>query len=157
MSGIRSSSSNSSSKAHLGAPGNQCLSDTKAIAAVITKVAHGHTLPKNRFFSSRSQNSRSITRCGYKDQERMTQIQTLVDKLQAGYQTKSFINELVKRAFSGASRRTIKELGNIELYELGELSKTVQCQTCLRCSKGVQRTPHRTHACAHFSYCALYT
>ena len=34
--------------------------------------------------------------------------------------------------FSEASRRTIKELGNIELFELGEISHT----TCLRYSKG---------------------
>ena len=41
--------------------------------------------------------------------------------------TKGTYNE-----FSEASRRTIKELGNIELYELGEISKTVQCTTCLK-------------------------
>ena len=28
--------------------------------------------------------------------------------------------------FSEASRRTIKDLGSIELYELGQISKTVQ-------------------------------
>ena len=84
-----------------------------------------------------------------------------VDKRQTGYQIKSIINDLEKRGksntFTGASWRTIKELGNIELYKLGEISKTVQCQTCLSCSKDVQRTPHRTHACAHFSHCALHT
>ena len=37
--------------------------------------------------------------------------------------------------FSEASRRTIKELGNIELYDLGEISQTVQCTTCLKYSK----------------------
>ena len=56
---------------------------------------------------------------------------TLVDKLQDGYRTKSIINDLGKKGitntFSEASRRTIKELGNIELHELGEISKTVQC------------------------------
>ena len=65
----------------------------------------------------------------HKDQEIMTKIQTLVDKLQAGYQTKSIINDVVKKGisntFSEASRRTIKELGSIALYELGEISKTV--------------------------------
>ena len=60
-------------------------------------------------------------------------------ELQARYQTKSIINDLGKKGkfntFSKASRRTIKELGNIELFELGEISKTVQCPTCPRYSK----------------------
>ena len=51
----------------------------------------------------------------YKDEERMTQIQTLVDKLQDGYLTNSIINDLEKKGishtFSEASRRTIKEMG----------------------------------------------
>ena len=33
----------------------------------------------------------------YNDEERMTKIQTLVEKLLAGYQTKSIINDLVKK------------------------------------------------------------
>ena len=53
--------------------------------------------------------------------------------------TKSIINDLGKKGvsstFSEASRRTIKELGNIELDELGEISKTVQCPSCLKYSK----------------------
>ena len=69
----------------------------------------------------------------------MTNIPILVDKLHAGYQTKNVINDFEEKGtsytFSEASRRTIKELGNIILYGLGEISKTVQCPTCLRCSK----------------------
>ena len=37
--------------------------------------------------------------------------------------------------FSEASRRTIKELRKTELYELGEISKTNQCQTYLTYSQ----------------------
>ena len=59
----------------------------------------------------------------------MTKIQTLVDKLQDGYQTKSIIDDTGKKGFSNtfseASRRTLKELGNIELFGLGQISKTV--------------------------------
>ena len=70
------------------------------------------------------------------DQEIMTRIQTLVEKLQAGYHAKSIIDDLGKKrtsnTLSKASRRTIKELGIFELYQLGEISKTVQCPTCLR-------------------------
>ena len=75
----------------------------------------------------------------YKDQEKMTKIQTLVDKLQDGYHTKSIINDLRKKdissTFSEASRRTIKELGNIEFFELGEIAKKVQCPSCFMYSK----------------------
>ena len=51
--------------------------------------------------------------------------------------------------FSGESSRTIQELGNIELYDLGEISQTVLCQACLKhapegliyCSCGVGFRP----------------
>ena len=56
----------------------------------------------------------------YKDEERMTKIQTLVGKLQDGYRTKSISN-----TFSEASRLTIKEMGNIELYESCETFRTI--------------------------------
>ena len=48
----------------------------------------------------------------YKDEERMTKIQTLVDKLQDEYRTNSVISDLEKKGisntFSEASRRTFK-------------------------------------------------
>ena len=34
--------------------------------------------------------------------------------------------------FSKGSSRTTHELGNIELHELGQISRTVQCQSCLK-------------------------
>ena len=34
--------------------------------------------------------------------------------------------------FSEKSKRKLKEMGNIELYELGETVRTTQCPTCLR-------------------------
>ena len=75
----------------------------------------------------------------YKDAERMTKIQTLVGKLQDGYRTNSIINDLEKKGisntFSEASRRTIKDMGNIELYELGETFRSIQCPSCLSYSK----------------------
>ena len=53
----------------------------------------------------------------------MTKIQQLVDKLRAGYHTKSIIADFGKTGkstrFSEESSRTIQELRNIELYELG--------------------------------------
>ena len=33
---------------------------------------------------------------------------------------------------SEESSRTIHELGNVELHELGQISRTVQCQSCLK-------------------------
>ena len=48
----------------------------------------------------------------------MTKIQTSVDTLQDEYRTNSIINDLEKKSitdtFSEASRRTIKDTGNIE-------------------------------------------
>ena len=74
----------------------------------------------------------------YKDEERMTRIQTLVDKLQDGYGTNSIISDLEEKGFSNtfseASRRTFKEMGNIESYEGGETFRTIQCQSCLKFS-----------------------
>ena len=54
----------------------------------------------------------------YMDEERTTNIQALVDELQDRYRTNSIINDLGKKGisntFSEASRRTIKDMGNIE-------------------------------------------
>ena len=50
------------------------------------------------------------------DQKRLSKNQEVVYKLGTGYQTESIIGELGKKEKSG---RTIKELGNIELYEMG--------------------------------------
>ena len=69
----------------------------------------------------------------------MTKIQRLVGKLQDGYRTKSIMDDWSRKEHPTCSaklqRRTVKEMGNIELFELGEISKTVQCPTCLRYSK----------------------
>ena len=43
--------------------------------------------------------------------------------------------EGVSNVFSEASKRAIKEMDNIELYELGETVRTTKCPTCLRHSK----------------------
>ena len=55
----------------------------------------------------------------------MTQIQELVGKLRTEFHTKSVIADLEEiwkiNNFSEASKRTIRELRNIELYELGEV------------------------------------
>ena len=34
--------------------------------------------------------------------------------------------------FSGESSRVIHEMGNMELFELGQISKTAQCHSCLK-------------------------
>ena len=70
---------------------------------------------------------------------RITKIQTLVDRLPDGYRTKSIMKDLkqegISNVFSEASRRTIKEMGNIEFFELGETVRTTQCPSCIRYSK----------------------
>ena len=54
-----------------------------------------------------------------KDQERMSKNQEVIDKLRTGYQTQSIMKDLGENGksnmFSEASRRTIKELGHMEL------------------------------------------
>ena len=44
----------------------------------------------------------------YKDEERMTKIQTLVDKVQDGYRTKSIINDLEKNCKIQNVQRSIE-------------------------------------------------
>ena len=71
----------------------------------------------------------------YKDEERMTEMRHLVDRLQDGYRgVKSIIEymkqEGVSEVFSKESKRKLKEMGNIELYELSETVRTTQCPTC---------------------------
>ena len=62
------------------------------------------------------------------DEERMGQIQKVVDKLRTGDHTKSIIEDLGKAEksikYSEESSRTIHELVNIELHELGQISRT---------------------------------
>ena len=99
------------------------------------KGAQGHLLRKKRIYFKIDLRIEGIPKDAVlEDQEGMSQIHEVGDKLRTGYQTESIINDLEKKGtsnmFSEASRRTIKELGNVELYELGEMSKTVQCATC---------------------------
>ena len=57
-------------------------------------------------------------------------------KLRTGYRTKSIIEDLGEPAksikLSEESIRTIHELGNVPLHELGQISKSVQCQIRLK-------------------------
>ena len=62
-------------------------------------------------------------------------ILVVVEKLRNGSRTKSVLEDLGKTEnsmiFSEKSSRTIHQLGNIELHELGQMSRTVQCHFCL--------------------------
>ena len=64
------------------------------------------------------------------NEQRMGQFQKVADKLRTGYRTKSIVEDLGKPErsikFSEESSRTIRELGDIELHELGQISRTVQ-------------------------------
>ena len=81
-----------------------------------------------------------------KDEERMSEIQELVVKMRTGYQIESIVADLGKKGkfnrFSEASKRTVRELGNVALYELGAISMTVQCQACLKIrTRGITLLP----------------
>ena len=64
----------------------------------------------------------------------MGQIQEVAVKFRNCSRTKSILEDLGNpensMTFSEESLRTIHEMGNIELYELGQISRTVQCQSC---------------------------
>ena len=53
-----------------------------------------------------------------------------------GSRTTSILEDLGKPEnsvkFSEESRRVIHEMGNIELHELGQILRTVQCHPCLK-------------------------
>ena len=80
------------------------------------------------------------------NEERMDNIQEVVDKLRTGHHTKSIIEDLGKAEksikFTRESSRPIHELGNIELRDLGQNSRTVQRQSWLK------HTPERLIFCA---------
>ena len=71
-----------------------------------------------------------------KDEEWMGQTHEEVGKLRKASYTKSIREDQRKpenyMIFSEESRRIIHELGNIELYELGQMSSTIQCHFCYK-------------------------
>ena len=83
----------------------------------------------------------------------MGKIQEAVEKLSGGSYTKSTREDLGKpenfMKFSEESSHGIHEMGNIELYQLGQISRTVHCHSCLKhipegltfCSCGVCLRP----------------
>ena len=70
------------------------------------------------------------------DEEEMGQIHKVGEKIRIGYCMTSIIEDLEKPEksikFSEESSRTIHELGNIECHEMGEISRTVHCHSCLK-------------------------
>ena len=69
-----------------------------------------------------------------KDEVRMGKIQDVVGNLRNGSRTKSILEDLGKPGnsmkVSEESSRIIHEMGNIELYELGQVTRTVPCHSC---------------------------
>ena len=85
-------------------------------------------------FKIRPQNWRNRSRCdleGWRANEPNTRSS---GKLRKGPYPKSIRGDLRKPGnsviFSEESRRIIHSLGNIELYELGQMSCTIQCHSC---------------------------
>ena len=69
-----------------------------------------------------------------KDEERMSKIQEVGEKLRNDSRMKSILEDLGKPEnsikSSEESSRIIDEMGNIELYELGRMCRKVQCHSC---------------------------
>ena len=70
------------------------------------------------------------------DEERMGKVQVIVHNFRNGSRTESIIEDLGRPEksikFCEESSGTIHELGNIEAYELGQISRTVQCHSWLK-------------------------
>ena len=68
------------------------------------------------------------------DQGRMTKIRELVKALRTEYRTESAMADSSETGefnrFSEDSQKTVPKLGNIDLFELGEVSKKIQCSSC---------------------------
>ena len=65
----------------------------------------------------------------------MKEINKTLEKLKSGSCTKSIREELKKKGdmiFSEESSRVIYEMGNMELFELVQISVTIQCHSCLK-------------------------
>ena len=63
------------------------------------------------------------------DEEQIKQINETFEKLKDG--SKSVCDDL-KMIFTEEPRRVIYEMGNVEFVELGQISMTVQCHSCLK-------------------------
>ena len=88
---------------------------------------HLPAIPTGTSYKKKSvvaQNSRSSTRCSASRTKKESKSQELVEKLRTGYQTESIMADVEKKGkfnrFSEASKSTVRESGNIELYDLGE-------------------------------------
>ena len=65
----------------------------------------------------------------------MKEINETSEKLKSGSSTKSIRDVLKKQGdmiFSEESSRVIHEMGNMELFDLGKISKTSQYRSCLK-------------------------
>ena len=70
-----------------------------------------------------------------KDEEQMKEINKTLERLKSGSCTKSIRDDLKKQGdmiFSEESSRVIHEMGNMELFELGQISVTIQCHSCMK-------------------------
>ena len=75
-----------------------------------------------------------------KGQERMEKTQEVVEKLEMDHARNLFLKIWENRKLFEVQRRIKShdhELCNIELYELGEMSRTVQCHSCLKIREGL--------------------
>ena len=135
---LGSSSNNNSSKTQWGARRDPLRSRTKASATATAKGAHGKPVAEveNPFKVDLIMQGNS-TRCSARRSKKNDQNSRM------GGQVANWIPNRVNRhrfrarnanskKFSEESRDTIRELGNMEVHALGEISETVQCQACLK-------------------------
>ena len=110
-------------------------SDTQAIAAVTTKGAQGHLLRMKRIYFKVISEFKEFQKMQYvKTKKECSKFKKWLTSTELDIKPNqsSTIWERKERPTCSAKHQDAHELGSIELYELGGISKTVQCPTCLR-------------------------
>ena len=101
------------------------------ITTVLRKLRETATITVLQERNTRSKSISEFMECHktYKDEKRMTKIQTFARQIpHPSHHHRS-------NTSSEAPRRTIKEIGNAELYEPGDTFRIIQCPSCLKYSK----------------------
>ena len=102
------------------------------------KKCSNNQAPRNRVRTTQNRlpSARRPQKAVFEDRGRTSMIQNLAHTLRTQSRTESMITDLQKtdvfNTFSEESKRTIQSLGEIELFELGEVSSKTQCPSCAK-------------------------
>ena len=106
---------------------NSYLNTHQASGNRCEKVLNQLTTKKNQSFQVDLRIEEIAQDAIWKEEENMGKIREVVGKFKVGYQPKRESDR-----FDEEESQKIYEQGNTELHELGQISKTVQCNSCLK-------------------------